>query len=110
MGFQMPDIMDGDVESALDAVRSSVMMSWGKFMRSEMSLGKLCTQRWFQVAMPVVLLVLAIFYIKPDWSTTDNEDGTVSYNYVRIILISVTIYIIASITVIGTKTVFAETR
>lgn len=110
MSFQMPEIMDSDVTSTLDAVRSSVMMSWGKFMRSEMSFEKLCSQRWFQIAMPVVLLVLSIFYMKPDWATTDNDDGTVSYNYVRIILISVTIYIIASIAVIGTKTVFAETR
>jgi len=101
----IPEISEETVSSTVSAVKQGFVTGFGKFIKSEMSVDKLGIRRWFQIIIPWVLIVLSIFIMKPGWAVTVADDGTVTYKFIRIIIVSVTIYIITMIALVGIDSV-----
>ena len=94
---------DIDFTSTLNKCKEKLVNSCGDYVSSEFAFERVIKNPAVQVVVPLVLAMAAVVILKPDWSLVP---GTQDRDYVKISLMSVSIYIVVIFAIVAAKAYF----
>lgn len=101
----MLNVGDVDFSSVVNKCTTNLLNSCESYVSSEFAFDKIVKNKIIQVIIPFIIIILSIIVLKPRWSIKkDSEDR----NYVKIIIMSISIYILAIFTILSVKAIFTK--
>lgn len=85
------DLSDVDIGGTISRVKSNLVSSCGEYISTEFSFGNVCRSKPAQFIIPLIIVFASILIVKPGWAI-DNKTG--KYKFVKIVFMSLLIYIV----------------
>lgn len=85
-----PSLSDPEILETISKVKSNFISSCGDYLSSELSFNKICTNKYIQFIVPLVVIIVSVILIKPEWSI---DQTTKELKYFKIFIISFLIYV-----------------
>lgn len=103
--FDASIVSDIDFSSAINKCRERLVSSCEDYVSSEFSFDRVIRNKFVQFIVPLVLIFLSIVILQPKWSLVKD---TTDRNYVKITIMSFSIYILALFVIVVTRSYFCS--